>query len=164
MLWGKVVCPLTPNSYFGRGFRMVFRGTFEYTIDNRGRIPIPARYRATFSNGAVLTEGQDGCIEVYTTDSYEGEAEFLLQQRATRKKVRRLQRGFFGRSLDVELDGQGRILLPPRLRQRGDLNGSVLIVGRGECLEIWNPERWAAEQEAIEEEYEVDLESMEERP
>jgi MraZ protein len=143
---------------------MVFRGTFEYTIDNRGRIPVPTRYRAVFSQGAVLTESQDGCIEVYTADSYESEAEFLLQQRATRKKARRLRRGFFGRSLDVELDGQGRVLLPPRLRQHGDLNGSVLIVGRGECLEIWNPERWAAEQDAIEQEYEVDLESMEERP
>jgi MraZ protein len=143
---------------------MVFRGTFEYTIDNRGRIPIPARYRATFSNGAVLTEGQDGCIEVYTTDSYEGEAEFLLRQRATRKKARRIRRGFFASSLDVELDGQGRILLPPWLRQHGDLNGQVLVIGRGECLEIWNPERWAAEREAIAQEYEVDLESMEERP
>jgi MraZ protein len=143
---------------------MFLRGTFEYTIDNRGRIPIPARYRAEFSKGAVLAEGREGSVEVYTTDSYEGEAEFLLRQRATRKKARRLRRGFFGRSLDVELDGQGRILLPPRLRQHGDLNGSLLVVGRGECLEIWNPERWAAEQEAIAQEYEVDLESMEERP
>jgi transcriptional regulator MraZ len=143
---------------------MVFRGTFEYTIDNRGRIPIPARYRATFSNGAVLTKSQDGCVEVYTADSFEGEAEFLLRQRATRKKARRIRRGFFGGSLDVDLDGQGRILLPPWLRQHGNLNGSVLVVGRGECLEIWNPERWAAEQEEVEKEYEVDLESMEERP
>jgi len=143
---------------------MFLRGTFEYTIDNRGRIPIPARYRAEFSKGAVLAEGREGCVEVYTTSSYEGEAEFLLQQRATRKKARRLRRGFFGGSLDVELDGQGRILLPTWLRQHGDLNGSVLVVGRGECLEIWNPERWAAEQEAVAQEYEVDLESMEERP
>jgi len=143
---------------------MFLRGTFEYTIDNRGRIPIPARYRAEFSKGAVLAEGREGSVEVYTTDSYEGEAEFLLRQRATRKKVRRLQRGFFANSLDVELDGQGRVLLPTWLRQHGDLNGQVLVVGRGECLEIWNPKRWAAEQEAIEQEYEVDLESMEERP
>jgi MraZ protein len=143
---------------------MVFRGVFKYTIDNRGRIPIPARYRETFSNGAVLTKSQDRCVEVYTAESFEGEAEFLLQQRATRKKARRIRRGFFANSLDLELDGQGRVLLPPWLRQHGDLNGQVLVVGRGECLEIWNPERWAAEQEAIEQEYEVDLESMEERP
>jgi MraZ protein len=143
---------------------MVFRGTFEYSVDNRGRIPIPARFRASFGNGVVLVESQDGCVEVYSADAYEKEAEFLISQRPTRKKVRRLRRGFFSRSLDVELDGQGRILLPPRLRQRGDLNGQVLIVGRGECLEIWNPRRWAAEEEEIDERYEADLESMEERP
>jgi MraZ protein len=143
---------------------MVFRGTFEYTIDNRGRIPIPARYRGSFANGVVLTESHDGCIEVYSADAYEGQAELLLAQRPNRKKARRLRRGFFGRSLDVELDGQGRILLPPRLRQHGDLNGTVLIVGRGECLEIWNQERWNSESDEIDGEYEVDLESMEERP
>jgi MraZ protein len=143
---------------------MAFRGTFEYTIDNRGRIPIPARYRGAFSNGAVLVESQDGCVEVYTTEAYESEGQFLTRQRPTRKKARRLRRGFFGRSLDVDLDGQGRVLLPPRLRQHGDLNGTVLIVGRGECLEIWNPQRWAAEEEEVIQEYEGDLESVEERP
>jgi MraZ protein len=143
---------------------MVFRGTFEYSLDNRGRIPVPARFRASFGSGAVLAEGQDGCVEVYTADSYDEEAEFITSQRPTRKKARRLRRGFFGHSFDADLDGQGRILLPPRLRQHGDLNGAVLIVGRAECLEIWNPKRWAAEEEQIEAEYEVDMESMEERP
>jgi MraZ protein len=101
---------------------------------------------------------------VYTAEAYEKEAAFLINQRPTRKKSRRLRRGFFGRSFDVDLDGQGRILLPPRLRQHGDLNGAVLIVGRGECLEIWNPQRWAGEEEDIDEKYESDLESLEERP
>jgi MraZ protein len=141
---------------------MVFRGTFEYSLDNRGRIPIPARYRASFSLGAILVESQDGCVEVYTSEAYEREADYLTTQRPTRRKARRLRRGFFGRSLDVELDRQGRILLPQRLRQHGDLNGSVLIVGRGECLEIWNPERWGVEQKEIDEKYETDLETMEE--
>jgi MraZ protein len=143
---------------------MVFRGTFEYSLDNRGRIPIPARYRASFGTGAVLVESQDGCVEVYTSEAYEKEAEFLITQRPTRKKARRLRRGFFGRSLDAELDGQGRILLPPRLRQHGDLDGPVLIVGRGECLELWNPQRWGVEQKEIDEKYEADLESVEESP
>jgi MraZ protein len=143
---------------------MVFRGTFEYTLDDRGRIPIPARYRPAFVKGVVLADGRDGCIEVYTSESYEEEAEFLLKQRPTRKKSRRLRRGFFGRSWDVEVDGQGRILLPARLRQRAGLDGAVLMIGRGECLEIWNTQRWSEEEQAIDEEYEINLESMEERP
>ncbi len=141
---------------------MVFRGTFEYSLDNRGRIPIPARYRASFTTGAILVESQDGCVEVYTSEEYERQAEYRTTQRPTRKKARRLRRGFFGRSLDVELDRQGRVLLPPRLRQHGDLDGAVLIVGVGECLEIWNPKRWGAEQKEIDERYETDLETMEE--
>jgi MraZ protein len=142
---------------------MVFRGAFEYTVDNRGRIPIPARYRAIFNGGVVLVESKDGCIELYTSEAYEKEASFLIDLRPTQRKARRLRRGFFSHSIDAELDGQGRILLPPRLRQHGDLNGTVLIVGRGECLEIWNPQRWAAEEEEIASKYEADLESMEER-
>jgi len=143
---------------------MAFRGTFEYSLDNRGRIPIPARYRASFGNRATLVQSQDGCVEVYTAEAYEKEAELFITQRATRKKARRIRRGFFGRSLDVDLDAQGRILLSPRLRQHGDLKGPVLIVGRGECLELWNPERWSADEEEIDEKYETDLESVEESP
>jgi MraZ protein len=143
---------------------MAFRGTFEYSLDNRGRIPVPARFRASFAGGTVLVASQDGCVELYSAESYDKQSEFLTSLKPTRKKARRLRRGFFGRSFDVDLDGQGRVLLPPRLRQHGDLNGPVLIVGRGECLEIWNPKRWAAEEEQVEAEYEVDMESMEERP
>jgi MraZ protein len=142
---------------------MVFRGTFEYTVDNRGRIPIPARYRAIFNEGVVLVDAADGCVEVYPPAAYEQQAGFLIELRPTQKKARLLRRGFFGRSFDGELDGQGRVLLPPRLRQRADLNGGVLIVGRGECLEIWNPKRWAAHENEIDESYEAGLESMEER-
>lgn len=143
---------------------MVFRGTFEYSIDGRGRIPIPARFRTPFWNGAVLVKGHDGCVEVYTAEAYEKEAESFIAQRPARQMSRRLQRGFFGRSLDVELDGQGRILLPPLLRQHGSLEGSVLIVGRGECLELWNPNRWEAEEKEIDAAYEAVDKATEEGP
>ncbi len=143
---------------------MVFRGTFRYSLDNRGRIPIPARFRASFGNDVVLVENRDGCVEVFSAAAYEKDAEFLLNQRPTRRKVRLLWRGYFGNSFDAEIDGQGRILLPPHLRQHGDLDGQVVIVGCGEYLEIWNPQRWAAQQEEINARYDADLESMEERP
>jgi len=61
------------------------------------------------------------------------------------------------------LDRQGRILVPPFLRQHADLSGTVLMVGRGECLEIWNPKRWEAEEALVDQEYEAALESMEDR-
>jgi MraZ protein len=143
---------------------MAFRGTYEYTIDDRGRLPIPARYRNVFASGLVLVEADDGCVELYTVEGYDEWAEFITRQPAHRRKSRRLRRGFFGRSMDAEMDRQGRVLLPPRLRQHGDLNGAVIVVGRGECLEVWNPARWEAEGALVKDEYGAALESLEERP
>jgi len=143
---------------------MVFRGTFEYAIDGRGRLPIPARYRDSFAEGMVLVQSPDGCIDIYTPEGYEAWGSFLTRVKPNRQRGRRLRRGFFGHSIDVELDKQGRILVPPFLRQHADLSGTVLVIGRNECLEIWNPQRWEAEDALVNEEYEAALESMEERP
>ena len=145
------------------GSFMVFRGTYEYAIDARGRLPLPARFRDAFAEGVVLVHSPDGCIDVYTPSEYDAWAGFLTQQRANRQRARRLRRGFFGRSYDVDLDRQGRILVPPLLRQYADLSGTVLVVGRGECLEIWNPRRWEAEAALVDEEQDATLESMEVR-
>lgn len=139
---------------------MSFRGEFEYSLDNRGRIPVPARYRASFGSRATLVQSQDGCVELYTVEAYEKASEFVIAQQPTRKKARRMRRRFFGHSYDVDLDRQGRILLPPKLREHGDLQGPVVVIGSGECLELWNPERYRIEEKDMEEE----AESMEEGP
>lgn len=127
---------------------MGFQGHSEYSLDNRGRIPIPARYRASFGSRAVLVQGQDGCVEVYTLEAYQKASEFVTAEPPTTAKGRRLRRIFFGHSFEVDLDGQGRILLPLKLREHGDLRGPVTIVGRGECLDLWNPERYDAVEKA----------------
>jgi len=126
---------------------MTFQGEFEYSIDNRGRIPIPARYRASFGSRAILVQGEEGLVEVYTIEAYQQASAFVTGEPPTTKKGRRMRRRFFGHSFDVDLDGQGRILLPSKLREHGDLRGPVTIVGRGECLELWNPERYDAEED-----------------
>jgi len=131
---------------------MAFQGEFEYSLDNRGRIPIPARYRASFGSRATLVQSQDGCVEVYTIEAYQKVSEFVTAQRPTNKKARRMRRRFFGHSFDVDLDGQGRILVPPKLREHGELSGPVTVVGCGEHLELWNPERWNAEEDEIDDE------------
>jgi MraZ protein len=142
---------------------MVFRGTYEYAIDGRGRLPIPARYRDAFADGVILVQGPEGCVEVYTPSGYEAWANFLTKERPNRQRGRRLRRGFFGRSMDAELDRQGRLLVPPLLRQHAGLSGTVLMVGRNECLEIWNRDRWEAEEALVDEAYEAALETLEER-
>ena len=143
---------------------MVFRGTWEYTIDDRGRVPLPARYREAFADGLVLREGLDGCLEVYTQEGYERWAQFVESRGPHQLRARRIRRGVFGRSFDAELDAQGRVLIPARCSQHADLEGPIIIVGSGECLEIWNRQRWEAEEALVDQEYGRDLESMEERP
>jgi len=142
---------------------MVFRGTFEYAIDGRGRLPIPVRYRDAFADGVILVQGLEGCVEVYTPSGYDAWASFLTKEKPNRQRGRRLRRRFFGGSMDAELDRQGRLLVPPLLRQHAGLSGTVLMIGRDECLEIWSPDRWEAEHALADEAYETALESLEER-
>ncbi|HLB29074.1 MAG TPA: cell division/cell wall cluster transcriptional repressor MraZ [Dehalococcoidia bacterium] len=139
---------------------MPFRGTYEHTLDDRGRVAIPARYREIFRDGAVLAQGLDGCIDVYTVADYEKQVAFLYQEPRHHRRGRRLRRGPTARCWDVELDRQGRILIPLRLRQWAGVGSSVIVYGATECLEIWEPQRWQQEMAAIDQSYEDDLETL----
>jgi len=127
---------------------MAFRGTYEHTLDDRGRVALPARYRQEFLQGVVLTLGSEGCIEVYTPSGFDHMSDDFASDPATSLRGRRSRRRFDAQSFDTELARQGRILVPARFRQLAGLNGAVTIIGRRECLEIWNPEAWAAESAA----------------
>jgi len=124
---------------------MFFRGTYEHTVDDRGRVAPPARYRHLFSEGVVMVQGAEGCVEVYTVREYEEMAKVVASEPPTTAHGRRLRRGFFSRAWDGELDRQGRVLVPAALREWAGLDGAVVISGRHECLEVWNRERWEAE-------------------
>ncbi len=132
---------------------MTFSGSFEHSVDERGRIAIPSKYRKELQpgDGVVLRSNADGCIELYTSEGFE--AEFALrqqEQRSTREVTgRRIRRAFLANAYDVELDGQGRVLVPQGLRDEAALRDRATIVGCGEYIEIWNPQRWEAELAAI---------------
>ncbi len=123
---------------------MDFRGTYEFTLDDRGRVSIPARYRHEFADKVILAMGQDGCIELYTEDAFNEMSLHVAAEPPTSPEGRRSRREFYAQSFDTELDRQGRILIPARFRERAGVNGAVVIAGRKECLEIWNPERLEA--------------------
>ena len=126
---------------------MFFFGTFEHSLDERGRIAIPARYRRAFVDGGVLRRGPEGCVEMYTQESFDEEVRRRLGDEATTRAAigRRVRRGFLPDAYGVELDKQGRILVPPQLRDETGLGGKVLVIGCGDYLELWHPERWAEE-------------------
>jgi MraZ protein len=123
-----------------------FWGIFDLTLDDRARLAVPARYRHLFERGGRLVQGLDGQVELWTVDGYKASsAEFTTESMATRGG-RRQRRKRFAPAWEVELDKQGRILVPIMLREKNALDGTVVVCGRGECLEIWNPQRWEVEE------------------
>jgi len=138
-----------------------FRGKFEHSLDQRGRLAIPARYRDAFADGGVLTPSPDGCLEFYPSAGFDAVAGELTGEGANRQRGRRLRRALYARSWDVELDKQGRILIPQAMREAAMVNDTVIVAGRGECLELWGVERWEEEVTAVDRDYAANLEAQE---
>ena len=142
---------------------MHFLGTSEYAMDERGRLPLPPKYRDAFREGIVLSQGSpDRCLRIYTQSSFDAQAAEWTAVSAMRRKGRDLRK-LFSRSHEVELDKQNRILIPAALRSYAGLEGKVLVIGTGECLEIWDPDAYAQEMVRVDADLEATLESIEAR-
>jgi MraZ protein len=129
----------------------MFLGEFQHSIDAKGRMAIPAKYRTRIERGAVLTRGVDSCLYVYPMEVWEAKAAALEALITDPRKLRYVERHFFGGAVECELDAQGRIIIPARYRSHAGLraangNGSVeaIILGARERFEIWSPDRWEA--------------------
>lgn len=127
----------------------MFLGQFVHSIDAKGRITVPVRFRASLSSGAFVTQGFERNLMVYTTDSFQQLANKAKTLTTTDPEARAIRRVIFGGAADVELDSQGRILVPPFLRDYAELEGEAALVGAGEYFEIWNAEIWQGELGAV---------------
>lgn len=142
---------------------MLFLGTFDYAMDERGRVPIPPRYRDAFRDGVVLGQGSpDPCVRIYTPATWEEHSARYLQQSAMRRRGRDLRRILFSTAHNAAPDAQNRLLIPAPLRAYAGLDSKVLMVGAGEFLELWAQERYEQEMARIEDSLESTLESIEE--
>ena len=142
-----------------------FLGRYDYAMDDRGRVPVPPRYRDQFARGAVLSQGSpDTCVRLYTAESFEQQAALYASEPSTRRAGRITRHAFFSRSFSVELDRQGRLLIPAALRSYAGLEANAIVVGAGEWLEIWSPERFEVEMAVVDEQLETTLEAMEPKP
>ncbi len=131
---------------------MYFYGTFEHALDDRGRLAVPAVYRRAFEEGGVVRPGIEGCVELYSPEAFQAEADRRLSgdDESTRTlTARRTRRGFLAEAFPVELDRQGRILIPLPIRTAAGLDGRAVIVGCGDYLEVWDQARWAEEKAAL---------------
>ena len=139
---------------------MLFLGRFEYAMDDRGRVPMPARFRDAFASGAVLAPAPPRCLRVYTTVTYERTAALILAQGAHTERGQQLRRAFFGRTYEGELDKSSRLLVPAALRQRLGLEGPVTILGCGDYIELWDSAACEAELAGAEALYPQHLEQL----
>jgi len=114
-----------------------FFGTFDFTLDAKNRLTIPSRHRAAFSEGVVLARGLEPCISIWRAAEYDAWMRSTLAGHSPlSKEYRKLNRFLTANSHATELDGAGRVQVPPFLLERAALKREVSLVGAGECLEI----------------------------
>jgi len=141
----------------------MFFGEFEYKVDEKGRVPIPPRFRRELRDGAVLTLGIEKCIVAYPLAEWKKVAATLTTGSITPSKMRRLNRAIFATAFNIALDGQGRIALSTPLRQYAEITDEVVITGANTYLELWNKEQWESEKAISREQAWQIIESLERR-
>ena len=127
----------------------MFLGRYEHTIDEKGRLTIPARYRELLENGAYVTQGFDHNLIVLPAPSFEQMYVHVNEMSMTDPNARQLKRLIFSSAERCEFDRAGRILLPQFLRESVGLDGSATLVGVGDYFEIWSPHGWAQQNELL---------------
>ena len=142
---------------------MTFQGIDEHVVDDKGRVALPARYRHLFADGVNLAIGAEGCVEVYTEAGFQDKVRLVTAEPSTSERGRRLRRIIFGRSSNIALDAQGRVLIPPYMREMAALNGAVVIAACDGYLEIWDSQRWPDILRQAADNHAQDLESLGER-
>ena len=121
----------------------MFMGEYNHTIDAKGRLIIPARFRELLGEEFILTKGLDGCLSIYPMDAWEAFETKLRALPLTNKNARTFTRFFVAGATNCELDRQGRILVPQTLREFADLEKEVVLTGNLDRIEIWSKEKWS---------------------
>jgi MraZ protein len=124
----------------------MFRGATKVTLDDKGRMVMPTRYREQITAEAqgklVVTVDRDQCLLIYPLPEWELIERKLMSLPTLHPQARRLQRLMVGHATDLELDGHGRFLLPPELREFAKLERHGMLIGQGKHLELWDEARW----------------------
>lgn len=124
----------------------MFRGVAELSLDAKGRIAMPAKFRDRLQDQCdgklVITVDRDGCLLVYPLPEWEEIERKLVKLPTLNKQARRLQRLLIGHATECELDGSGRILIPPPLREFASLDKHTVLIGQGNKFELWDAQTW----------------------
>ena len=123
-----------------RNEKHILKGTFYQTMDAKGRMTFPAKLREIIGERFIVTRGSDGCLFVYSCEDFEERAEKI--RRLPMSQARNFQRVFMANAGEVEADKQGRILIPPVLRELAKLDKDVVVTGVSDRCEIWDRQTW----------------------
>lgn len=130
----------------------MFRGATQVTLDAKGRMVLPTRYRERIvercEGRLVVTIDRDHCLLIYPLPEWEEIERKLMRLPSLNEQARRLQRLMVGHATDIELDGHGRVLLPPKLREFAALERDAVLIGQGNRFELWDEARWNARRDA----------------
>ena len=139
----------------------MFFGEYSYKIDEKGRVPVPPKFRNELRDGVVLTHGIEPCITVYTIPEWKKLASSLTTGSLNRNKQRRLNRAIFATAFTLRVDAQGRITLPLPMREYAGIEEEVIIAGTNTYFEMWDKDQWEEEKANSQEEAWQIIESLE---
>jgi len=120
----------------------MFIGEYQHSLDEKGRLAVPVKFRKDLSKGAVVTKGLDNCLYVYTNKEWEQLAKKLAALPISKANTRAFSRLMLAGAMDVSLDKQGRVILPEYLREYAQLSKRIIVTGLYNHLEIWDEEQW----------------------
>ena len=129
----------------------MFLGEFEHSIDDKGRLTVPAKFRDELEGGVVITRGLDGCLWAYPRPEWDVLAEKLSKLPTANKAARDFVRFMSSSASDSIPDRQGRVLIPQKLRDYAGIGSETAVIGVMNRVEIWNPAKWAETFSEVEE-------------
>ncbi len=133
----------------------MFLGNYEHTIDDKGRLTIPSKFREELEGGVVVTRGLDGCLWAFSRSEWEILAEKISGLPTTNQAARNFARLMFSNASDSIPDRQGRVLIPQSLRDYAGIESETILIGVMNRVEIWQPAKWSEVATKVEEDQEA---------
>lgn len=140
--------------------KVLFIGEYRHSLDPKGRVIVPAKFRDGLGDKFVITKGLDGCLFAYSKEEWTNFENKTKSLPLTNKDARAFVRFFFSGAVECEIDKQGRILIPPVLRDYATLTKDLVVIGVSSRVEIWSQEKWDNYSEAEDLEADVLAEKM----
>lgn len=139
----------------------MFFGEYPYKVDEKGRVPLPPKFRRQMKEGVILAKGMgEKCIAAYPVAEWKRLSDSLAAKAVTPANLRRLNRAIFGSAFSTSFDGQGRVTLPVSLREYAGIGDTAIVIGANSRVELWSEDDWKTEKTSAEEQASQIIESF----